>query len=410
MIKIITFLGISNYEDVCYCYKNKNVHAKYIQECIYRIVEDISDEKPLLIIGLTKKARDKNWGELKYILDKNVVHYKDITINECKNDDEFWDNFNILFNQITESDDVYVDVTHSFRSIPFLVMPMLNYAKFAEDIIIRDIFYGAFDAKDENGVVPIFNLSIFNQVTDWTIASNKFLDTGDSRELADIIRTQIKPILCQSSGQDKHAKIAEKISKNLENFSGALYTVRGNSISEDGVNLKEALEKILGEEIQINTLIPFNKIVHKIYDKVKFYSGDIVLDIHHTIKLCLDFGLIQQGYTFLRENIINYLCSCIEIELFDEKVRQRVEKVISSRYNHESRSITTDDKEIEDRLDKYLTKDLVFLFCTIGSNYRNDINHAGYRNGPKKHTSFKNELCRFIHDFENITTISVSNQ
>ncbi|HOA32805.1 MAG TPA: TM1812 family CRISPR-associated protein, partial [Clostridia bacterium] len=244
-----------------------------------------------------------------------------------------------------------------------------------------EIYYGAFEAKDEENRAPIFNLSAFNQITDWTIASEKFLETGDSRALARILKSEINPILREKKDKDHYAKLVNKVSDKLVCFSSALYTVRGKDIIRYGKQLKEALEAIKDEKNEIMSLVPFNKILNMIYEKVAFYSGDIVLDIHNTVKLCKEFNLVQQAYTLLRENLVTYACVKAGFDVYDKKAREDTAKAISAK--------------------EYFDKKVIEIYSDI-SYIRNDINHGGYRDSSMGADKFREKLDEMINRFEMI--------
>lgn len=381
MIKILSFLGTNEYKLVKYYYGDIEVETRFVQECIYRIVSLREKEKPVLLVGLTKEAGIKNWPELKKVLDDRGYLYECIGISDGKNNTELWNNFETLYSHINPEDKVYFDVTHSFRSIPLLVTSVLNYAKFVKGMEIEEIYYGAFEAKDEENRAPIFNLSAFNQITDWTIASEKFLETGDSRALARILKSEINPILREKKDKDHYAKLVNKVSDKLVCFSSALYTVRGKDIIRYGKQLKEALEAIKDEKNEIMSLVPFNKILNMIYEKVAFYSGDIVLDIHNTVKLCKEFNLVQQAYTLMRENLVTYACVKAGFDVYDKKAREDTAKAISAK--------------------EYFDKKVIEIYSDI-SYIRNDINHGGYRDSSMGADKFREKLDEMINRFEMI--------
>lgn len=194
-----------------------------------------------------------------------------------------------------------------------------------------------------------------------TVGAEKFINTGDSRQLSEIMEETIQPILSGNKGQDipalknKGIKVSS-IKTNLDNFSGSIYTVRGHKISSEGYKLRKSLLEL--GELDILELKPLEKIIDLIYKKVENYSNNLVLDVFETIKLCNELNLTQQGYTFLQENIINFL----------------YEKC----------------------------KDIANFYFNLGET-RNDLNHAGYVNGPIDNPkTFNKKLDDYIDIFENI--------
>ena len=121
-------------------------------------------------------------------------------------------------------------------------MAVLNYAKFVKNIEIKGIYYGAYIPKQP--VAEIVDLSIFNLFSDWTIAAEKLITIGDSRQIADLIEKTINPILKSSKGSNVTAKTTRNINRNLKIFSNALYTVRGCDVSQCAINLKKSLNEL----------------------------------------------------------------------------------------------------------------------------------------------------------------------
>ncbi len=234
------------------------------------------------------------------------------------------------------------------------------------------------------------------------MGAEKFLDTGDSVALSNLISTTINPILKRTRGKHKSGKIIRKIHENLENFSGGLYTVRGNKLSDYGIKLKESLELI--KDIDIDELKPFEKILDKIYGKVVSYSKDIVKDVHFTVLICKDFRLIQQAYTLLSENILNYLCIKAELNHLIRENRKTVKRILLSKHDHHKKNIILKDNEIEigQKIGLYTSADLAQLYDSLVVNFRNDINHGGFREDPKGYSVFTNKLDDFILEFEKL--------
>lgn len=404
--KIITFLGTKRYDETTYNYidkitgKNITITTRFIQEAIHKIVGDDS----VIYVGLTELARKTNWIDngqdkgLKSIFKSKGIQYRELFLLDGRNEEEVWKNFDTIFKVLEEGDDVYVDVTHSFRSIPIIIMSVLNYAKFIKNITIKAIYYGAYEAE-EDGISPIFDLSLFNTITDWTIGAEKFINTGDSKQLSKMVKDTIGPILRETKGENEEARLSKKINDDLETFSGALYTVRGRNISEYGCNLKSSLELI--KAIEERQLKPFEKIIDRIYEKVHFYSGDIINDIHNTVKLCRDLNLIQQAYTFLMENVINYLCIAADLDISNQNIRKAISDVIPFYNERHSCLLSKEYEDINRQIKPYLNQGIVKLYDKLGG-YRNDLNHAGYRQDARRVQKFNNDLDKFIAEFEQL--------
>lgn len=55
------------------------------------------------------------------------VEIRPVDIVDGKDEDEMWKIFNALFNELRDGDELYFDLTHSFRYIPMLVLVLGNY-------------------------------------------------------------------------------------------------------------------------------------------------------------------------------------------------------------------------------------------------------------------------------------------
>ncbi|MBS4534148.1 TIGR02221 family CRISPR-associated protein [Clostridium sp. D2Q-14] len=409
--KLLTFLGVGYYEKTKYIMNEKIAETAYIQEALAKILND----KMEFIILLTEKARRDKWeredesvGSIKEILDENGIMYRTVDIYDGRNEEEMWRNFDIIFSQLEDNDEVSIDITHSFRSIPIIFISVLNYARFIKSIELQGIYYGAFDPTSKEKT-PIYDLSIFNKIMEWSEGANKLISTGDGEQFAHTIKNTVVPILRETEGGDKNLQHISKTSDNLEKFGKDIKASRGLDISKSGRDLKECLSNI--KNTQINKLKPFEQIIDKVYEKVDGYKDEsIIEDIHHTVKLCRDYGLIQQAYTFLTENIINYVCEKVDLSFNNS--------YISKEYRKKSREHIASDiiyKHLEGdkkQLDKYISKkyeeskklmnkEMAELYREI-SNIRNDIDHAGYRENKSTYDNFKEQLDNHIERFEEL--------
>lgn len=324
-------------------------------------------------------------------------------IKDGKNNTEIWENFQIIFDQLEDGDEIYVDITHSFRSIPIIIMAILNYAKFIKNIEVKGIYYGAFDAREEpENITPIFDLSLFNDITDWTIGAEKFISTGDMNSLGTQVSKTIRAHKSETQRKDEESDLINKINNSLKYFANGLYTVRGPKISYYGTELKKVLREI--RDINIDEFKPFGEIFDGVYEIVRPYSGQEVKDIHYTVKLCKDLNLIQQAYTLLRENIVNFVALGAGVDIKDVEKRMAIENIILSRRTESDIKIEEDNLDMKEMVKEFVNEDLGNLFNRVGE-YRNDLNHGGYRKKYSKADTFYKVIEGLIDDYESIVDI-----
>lgn len=98
---------------------------------------------------------------------------------------------------LNENDELYVDITHSFRSLPLYVMNLLVYLRNVspKNITIAGIYYGMLEARREfNNIAPIVELSDILNVNDWISGAYSFMQFGNAYKIASLIPAQYKNV------------------------------------------------------------------------------------------------------------------------------------------------------------------------------------------------------------------------
>jgi CRISPR-associated Csx2 family protein len=375
--KVLSFLGTGNYTPICHSFNDKSTDTphKFIQEAILELFCGDWNENDSIIIFLTEKARSQNWNDrkdektneiiagLKNELDKLKedkkcnISIKDIDIKDGKDDDELWEIFNIIINNIDESDNIIFDITHAFRSIPMLSLIILNYAKFIKKIKIDKIVYAAFEAKIDDKTAPIFDLTPFVRLFDWTVAIDRFLDTGDAKRINELGTSELIPKIAETKG--KEGIDISKFIKKLDEFTKAISTCRGPEIKGLIDNIKKLTPDAKKESGELLPLQPLFEKIEQKFDKMS--SDDHIQSGLSAVEWCHDNGLIQQGFTILRENFVNYVMMKILIkgDLRKKEDREEAEYLLNTR----------DIRICEEMLE--IWRNMI--------DFRNSLNHAGWR-------------------------------
>lgn len=91
------------------------------------------------------------------------------------------------------NDEITLDITHSFRSLPMYVTSCINYVNEVLDnpIKLEKVYYGMFDIASENdGKVPIVDISTTLELNEWATATHSFKEYGKGYALADLLQEQ----------------------------------------------------------------------------------------------------------------------------------------------------------------------------------------------------------------------------
>lgn len=98
---------------------------------------------------------------------------KCILIKYGLNEQELQENFDEIIKIVDfleDGDKIYVDITHSFRSLSlfmFLVLNFLNDLSEERNIKIKGVYYGMLDVMREFGYAPVVNLQSLFDITKW---------------------------------------------------------------------------------------------------------------------------------------------------------------------------------------------------------------------------------------------------
>jgi len=109
------------------------------------------------------------------------------------NEDELWDNFTeflTIVEQIENNDELYLDVTHSFRSLALMSFVMTQFAQTISDknFKIKGVFYGMFEYQGENnGITPIVDIKILFEIQEWIKAIDAIKHYSDFNHLVRLL-------------------------------------------------------------------------------------------------------------------------------------------------------------------------------------------------------------------------------
>ncbi len=366
---------------------------------------------------LTEKARKDNWevekGE-RFNKQKNTtVPYtglhetlqsmhlpfsiEDISIPDGKNESEMWQIFESTVKKIKDGDELYFDLTHSFRYLPMLMLVLGNYAKFLKKVTVQSITYGNYEARDQQtNRAPIVDLLPLSMLQDWTFATADFIKNGYTDRLVELSQKGLKPLLMDGeTRKDENVTGLKKLVSHLKDFSSEIQICRGmdivSSISAD--NIKKDIQSL--QKIVIPQLEPVLQEIHRSLDVFSTTGG--VLNMLHAARWCYDNQLYQQATTYLEEGVISFFCLRHHIPLDCRQKRELITSaffIISNDISETEWKVGNPDwmgllHEIIDDINENYS-DLISPFNSV-VDMRNDYNHCGMRDGCSSPTKIKNK-------------------
>lgn len=425
----LSFLGTTDYRQCTYFSMDgfEKADTRFIQTALVEWRCRQWTEKDLVVIFLTDDAFRKNWEDdghgtrkdgsmgcrgLRQCLEELSlpVPVKPVRIPDGKSEAEIWDIFDQVYSVLNCEDHVVMDITHAFRSIPMLAIVLLNYARALKQISISGIHYGAFEVLGNLSMVdnmplkerraPIFDLTAFDSLMSWSTGVDRFLSAGDASLISRLAKENIRPILTQSKGKDEAAKAIRGVSNAVDEFSRILSTCRGKEITPCAGKLKTRVNRCM----RFDVMKPFKPILQALSEKTSPFSGETLSDGIRAAEWCLNHNMIQQSYTILQEALITWVASLDEFEkpgLREIDIRDIVSSAIHiAQKNTPERKWKFAAKENPEITRRYIdicrqyTK-FMELYANL-TDFRNDLNHAGYSKSSKPAQTIINSLEEFV--------------
>jgi CRISPR-associated DxTHG motif protein len=176
--------------------------------------------------------------------------------------------------------DLILDITHAFRSLPMLMLSAVYYLQDIKDIHILDIYYGAFEAKNQaTQVVPVFSLKFFDTLVEWSQAFNIFNQTGAGHFIGRLLQGQQQavhtdPILKASFGRDELPTKLQNIHSILERLAWALDLVQPDSV----MALCAELVDLMNEDKTKQDVEKWSSTFKTLFEAIKDSFADLALD------------------------------------------------------------------------------------------------------------------------------------
>ena len=377
MLKALTFLGTGDYQQTTYIKHDdptKSCETNLFPEAVAELYEP-----DRLIAFATEAVRSRKAAELQRLEEKIGGKFGAIAIPNGNSEAQLWDIFQRCAEAVDRDDEIILDITHAFRSIPLLVFIVAGYLRQVKQVRLKHIIYGAFEARDTTtDRTPIFDLTPFVQLLDWTNAVNVFQNSGDARPIAEL-------------------DISDDISEALKALSEALLTNRtleaqDAALQFNGLNLHQLEQRstpfgMLISQLQSNyrdmaVYMPSenpNKSLEKQKEQITWY----VKNQHYL-----------QAITLMREWLISYEClQQGNRRWLSRSSREEAENALNERLHNQSSQLSVELASLASNQ----TLTTLWGQCL---EVRNDMGHCGMRHARKSAPEVIQAIETLFQEFE----------
>lgn len=250
---------------------------------------------------------------------------KVILIKYGISEDEVMENINIILGleqYLHKNDELIVDVTHSFRSLPIFMMNLLVYLKNVSEknINISHIHYGMLEVDKELGFTPIIDLKAMLEVNDWITGAYSFSQFGNAYRISELIK-----------GEDK------SVATLLEEYSNLMNLNHLHAIQ----NISQRLSAIKNKKY--TTLLPqltINPVINSFISRFSVPQGKHSLFQLKVAKWQLEHKKYAQSMLTINEAMITYICEKNGMEWNDYNMREMAKAAL--KYRQEAKMIRCD--------------------------------------------------------------------
>lgn len=345
----ITVLGTGYYEACKYVKGSfcstetrfiQQATLEYLKVCNNWVTKNADGEVvDRIIILLTDGAKETNWHKgiakrfnrkteteepyegLEQILDNMHLPcpVETLSIPDGKSEEEMWTIFNTVYNALKPNDELYFDLTHSFRYLPMLVLVLGNYAKFLKGVKVNHISYGNYEARNAVNEAPLMNILPLTMLQDWTFAAADLIQNGNIEKLQELKESNaLIPLLRERGKKNIDKRMAEEhlddYIKSLKDFLDDMKLCLGPNILSGATTnrVMDCHEQV--SDVFKQVIAPIPPIIDKIQNSLqRFESTDTmnpesIQNGYEAAKWCYDHQLYQQAATILDENLTTDFC------------------------------------------------------------------------------------------------------
>lgn len=381
-MRLITFLGTGNYAETCYTFNGQECQTRYVAAALATFLQ--ADDITVLA---TEQAHTSHAQGLTEELERLQLPHPTIQrIPSGGNTEELWQQFSIISDAVTEGNAAHVsfDITHGYRAQPFFAAAVINYLRSTLDTVpAMQAFYGEW-RKDE-ATSPIWDISTFIGLLNWSSSLQDFIATGNGRALADLARRENAAIQ-KSATMQQRPRTLSALADSIGAFSESLATVRVPQIitGKERGSAQHVLAKIAKSAEDVNTYFkPLAPVLKTLKVKLQGIPADSLFTpaghqaMFNLAKLYVDYERYPEAAIVLREGWIS---------LYAESGKSDAD-LMAQRSASENAWYQAEGKEAKGNAD-------------LLANMRNDIQHAGFRPKPEAAKVLIERLKQLLAEFE----------
>jgi len=223
---------------------------------------------------------------------------------------------------LEQDDELFVDITHSFRSLPLLLMNSLIFLRNVsqKNISIQSISYGMLDITQEMGKTPVIEMKSILEINDWISGASEFMGSGNAYRIADLLDANV----VATPSDHYAAKILREFSDVLNfNYIGAIQEQVKNIRKIDFEQMSE-YGRLIAKPIVDAFLDRFKRA--KLLSQFQYYLAEFQFAQRHyaAASLCLS------------EAYVSFMAECVAYKVDDKQNRSMAKNLLTGKCGKQS--------------------------------------------------------------------------
>jgi CRISPR-associated Csx2 family protein len=400
----ISFLGTGGYYPTTYLYEKGPNEVKYETPLVQIAMQSYLqghhgfESADLHLLLLTDEAREQNYENANPPFGKETTTHKGLkaeiaageflaktVVQRVPSDhsrEGIFKTFKVITEKVLEGDQIYIDITHGFRSLPMLAVVLANFLKVTKGAVVEKIYYGAFeDRTNYDGRAPVYDLSYLIDIQNWSTAAYSYTEYGFIEPLENLSTKETRPLLKESRGQHNQAKSIKALVTASKELALQLRTNRGNELflGETATAIQNHFKEV--QEMSDEFSAPLSELMEVVANKSQKLQNKGKCNWLIAARLASDDNLIQQTCSLLREGIVSYVCLENGLDQGKKTDRALVENILNAIGNNVSEDKwdvpTCYIEQYKEILNSSSVQAIYREFSSL-SPFRNDLMHAGY--------------------------------
>ena len=375
-MKALSFLGTGNYQPTTYTWNGASCRTRFMPVAL----RDLFAPEELKV-AVTPGATDKHGDDLAEACD-----YTPVAVPGASGEAAWWKMFNALTDAVEPGERLLVDVTHGYRSQPFLALAVILYLRAVKDVTIERIVYGAFESgTDEES--PVVDLTAFLTLIDWARATRQFQDYGD----ADALKDMFVDMADETRLGDQVALNLRPAGQTLKKASRALALNRPIETLHTAAGFVGEMEAAMDDAMSIPQARPVKRLMLQIAERfspIGHAEGSVFTSRGFTaqaamLRLYLDTEQYLQAFTLGQEMLVSWVCIQHDLDPRARGVKADEDQEPKGRAGARSMLHHWTDNE-----ETWAGEPITDLEATVTRLWtrlrtkRNDVAHAGFSYNP----------------------------